>query len=403
MAKKKKKPWRPFLDEPKQLTKIEQMMFNPDPVLSKINTTERRTERRIDKYFDQDTRKLILDCINGKYDDEDSSNVNVVAEILCERLNPMGFQELGTGSNRICFLKDGYAFKIAMDRRGCIDNMSEYLRSIEEPQLLAKTYETNRMIAVAEYAKLISRDEFESRKDEIRAMLDYLSRRYVIQDLGLTPKNFCNVGLRDDGSLIFIDYAYMYKIAGNEHALVCQLCGAQIKPNDNFTAYCCSNPNCRQPYLAYEILNRMDRDVDDIDDEHVIKLIGTDDQGTDTTNFTYVKVTGDDVGEMHEITEEEATEIKSKIDKRAEEEQMYLKTVTDIENIDTSAFNVEPEEETPDIPEIKYRSEGVSALSSDELDSLIAMAKLKKSTVADEDEPLYAKMFGDDEDDNKEE
>lgn len=393
---KKKKPWRPFLDEPKQLTKIEQMMFNTDPVLSKLNTTERRTERRIDKYFDQDMRKLILDCINGKYDDEDSSNVNVVAEILCEKLIPMGFQELGTGSNRICFLKDGYAFKIAMDRRGCIDNMSEYLRSIEEPQLLAKTYETNRMIAVAEYAKLISRDEFESRKDEIRVMLDYLSRRYVIQDLGLTPKNFCNVGLRDDGSLIFIDYAYMYKIAGNEHALVCQLCGAQIKPNDNFTAYCCSSPNCRQPYLAYEILNRMDRDVDDIDDEHVIKLIGTDDQGTDTTNFTYVKVTGDDVGEMHEITEEEAVEIKSKIDKKAEEEQMYLKSVTDIENIDTSAFNVESEEDTtPDVPEIKYRSEGVSALSNDELDSLILMAKMKKSTVSDEDEPLYAKMFGD--------
>ena len=118
-----------------------------------------------------------------------------------------------------------------MDRRGCIDNMSEYLRSIEEPSILAKTYETNRMIAVSEYAKLISRDEFESRKDEIRAMLDYLSRRYVIQDLGLTPKNFCNVGLRDDGSIIFIDYAYMYKIAGNEQALVCQLCGAQIRPN----------------------------------------------------------------------------------------------------------------------------------------------------------------------------
>ena len=398
---KKKKIWKPYISEPKPLTKIEQMMFNTDPVLSRINNTERRTERRIDKYFDQDTRRLILDCINGKYDDDDSSNVNVVAEILCDRLRPMGFQELGTGSNRICFLKDGYAFKIAMDRRGCIDNMSEYLRSIEEPDLLAKTYETNRMIAVSEYAKLISRDEFEARKDEIREMLEYLSRRYVIQDLGLTPKNFCNVGLRDNGNLIFIDYAYMYKIAGNEEALVCQLCGGQIRPNDNFTAYQCSNPSCRQPYLAYEILNRMDRDVDDIDDEHVVKLISTDDQGTDTTNFTFVKVTGDDVGEIQHITEEEATEIKSKIEKTAEEEQMYLRHITDIENIDTAALTVETdEEETPDVPEIRYRNEGVAALSSDEFDKLLNMAKLKKAMAADEDEPLYSKMFGDNDDDD---
>ena len=122
---KKKKIWRPFLYEEKPLTKLEEKVFQTDPILSRINGNKKRTERRIDTYFDQETRKLILDCINGKYDDDDSSNVNVVAEILCDRLRPLGFQELGTGSNRICFLKDGYAFKIAMDRRGCIDNMSD--------------------------------------------------------------------------------------------------------------------------------------------------------------------------------------------------------------------------------------------------------------------------------------
>lgn len=398
---KKKKIWRPFLYEEKPLTKLEEKVFQTDPILSRINGNKKRTERRIDTYFDQETRKLILDCINGKYDDDDSSNVNVVAEILCDRLRPLGFQELGTGSNRICFLKDGYAFKIAMDRRGCIDNMSEYLRSIEEPSILAKTYETNRMIAVSEYAKLISRDEFESRKDEIRAMLDYLSRRYVIQDLGLTPKNFCNVGLRDDGSIIFIDYAYMYKIAGNEQALVCQLCGAQIRPNENFTAYQCSNPACKQPYLAYEILNRMDRDVDDIDDEHVVKLIGTDDQGTDSNNFTYIKITGDDVGEMKHITEEEANVTMEKIRQKSIEEEAYMKSVADIENITTADLTIEETTEEKDIPKIEYRTEGVQTLSSEEFNNILTLSKMRKKTIADEDEPLLAKMF--DSDDNDEE
>ena len=38
---KKKKIWKPYISEPKPLTKIEQMMFNTDPVLSRINNTEK--------------------------------------------------------------------------------------------------------------------------------------------------------------------------------------------------------------------------------------------------------------------------------------------------------------------------------------------------------------------------
>ena len=368
------------------LSPMDERKFGPDPISSRLNGTK-RNERRINQYFDQDMRKFLLDCVNGEYDDDDASNVNKVAELIKERLTPLGFREIGVGSNRIVFLKDGYAYKIAMDRRGCVDNMSEYLRSVEEPDLLAKVYETNRLVAVVEYCKLISAEEFAQHKDAIREMLMYLSKRYVMQDLGTTEKNYCNIGLRNNGTLVFIDYAYMYKIAGNEDALRCRLCGGLIRPNDNFTAYKCSNRDCEQPYLTYEIINHMQRDVDECDDASVIELIGADDEGTDSSNFTYVKITGEDTGDMDFISDTEAQKAKEIIEQKRLEEQEYLSKASSIQEASIDDLEVEKSDDTPKVPSFKMKTEGVEALTRDEVSELQRMIDDRKRK--DDGKPLY--------------
>lgn len=199
---------------------------------------------------------------------------NQRAEYIAQLLTPLGFTELGTGTNRIAFRKDGYVFKIALDRRGFIDNMSEYFRSIEYPQYLAKVYECNRTIIVMEYVNLMAEDEFDDNKEQIRKILDRLSTSYVIDDLGLTKKNYCNWGYRhSDEQIVALDYAYLYPIKGNESVMVCN-CGGEIVPNSSYTGYKCTNAKCGLTYTASELHNHMR--VRDSMDDAVLDIVGKD-------------------------------------------------------------------------------------------------------------------------------
>lgn len=351
------------MDTKEFLGEIDKFKFLVDPFKKK---TGRRNIKRIDQYFDQDLRKLILDIINGDYEDRYISNVNEAADILTAKLTPLGFKEIGIGSNRIAYLKDGYVFKIAMDRRGCIDNMSEYLRSIEEPRYLAKVYETNRMIAVCEYARLISIEDFNERKDEIKKILSYLSLRYITQDMGITQKNYCNLGFRSNGDIIYIDYAYMYKKAGREDKIRCSICGSSLRPNSDFTGYVCTNRKCETPYLTYEVLNLMDVYLDEIDDEEVIKMAGSSDSNTDSSNFTFVKISGSNVGEISQISEEEAEELKKTIEERNKAESVYLsnqqKKLSESSADDLEILEEEKPEPEPEI-KLQYRENDIDVLS----------------------------------------
>lgn len=370
-----------------EFSPLDELKFRENPVLGKMEGTSRRGSR-ISEYFDNELKLFLYECVNGVYDEDDSSNVNHIAELINARLTPLGFVEVGVGSNRIVFLKNGYVYKIAMDERGCIDNMSEYLRSIEEPDLFAKVYETNRLIAVAEYCNLISLEEFESNKSQIRDMLNYLSTRYVMQDLGTTPKNYCNIGKRDNGQIVFIDYAYLYKISGNEEALKCALCGSWIEPNNDFTAYRCSNKNCAMPYLTYEILNQMHRDVDDYCDEMVVEIISADDQGTDD-NITYVKITGEDTGEMEFISKEESEDLKKKIAERAAAEEAFLSAPQDFTVLDELPSEPDNDKDEPVIPKIRMASEGAPILSFEEFAALQDALDSAKANAVPEGTPLY--------------
>lgn len=231
---------------------------------------------------------------------------NQRAEYIAQLLEPFGFVELGTGTNRIAFRKDGYVFKIALDRRGFIDNMSEYFRSIEYPQYLAKVYECNRTIIVMEYVNLMAEDEFDDNKEQLRKILDKLSASYVIDDLGLTKKNYCNWGYRHaDEEIVALDYAYLYPIKGNEHVMVCN-CGGEIVPNSSYTGYKCSNANCGLTYTASELHNHM-RVRDSVDDA-VLDIVGKDKK-------LYIQSDGD----IELMTDAEVAEMKAERQKLLDE------------------------------------------------------------------------------------
>lgn len=226
------------------------------------------------------------------------NNNNEKADRICRAIGP-GFKELGPGTNRIAFLKDGYVYKIALDQYGLEDNMSEFKRSAENPEYLARAYEIcyGRAVLVSEYVNLLMPEEWETASSKMSYILTKLSQEYVIRDLGLTKKNYCNWGWRTkDKSLVALDYAYLYPIKGNEHALVCN-CGSKIKVDSTFTVYKCTNPNCGLKYSVMEILNKMAVDRVAMENLHVYDEAGMSmsvEDATDSfTSYTTLEKTYD--------------------------------------------------------------------------------------------------------------
>lgn len=263
--------------------------------ISKLNETKQeKIQSKINRFIPNDIKdKLYLIASDYTIPDD-----NDKADMISEIMSGIGFTEIGTGTNRIAFMKDGYVYKVALDERGFIDNVSEYKRSIEFPQYFAKVYETNRTILVCEYCELISKEEFQSRKNEIKQILTLLSHYYVMDDIGLTTKNYCNWGLRqkvdsDTQDLIIIDNAYLYPIRNNTNMLTC-FCGYPIEPNSLFTGYQCTNSSCGAHYSVDEILNKAGFDFDN-DDTQIINALQT--GKTDGENKA-ISITGNDSGEL---------------------------------------------------------------------------------------------------------
>ena len=289
------------------------------------------------------------------------SDDNVKADMISEVMESIGFKEIGTGTNRIAFMKDGYVYKVALDDRGFIDNISEYKRSIEHPEYFVKVYETNRTILVCEYCELLSEEDFHIRRQEIKDILTYLSQFYVMDDVGLTTKNYCNWGLRrsdkegEPDKLIIIDNAYFYPIRNNWKMITCG-CGGKIVPNTQFTGYMCSNTACCMTYTVDELLNKANFDYDRADTE-VVKVVNRD--GDESSN-EYIKVTGNNFGATEEVKmeESEAEKLMEKYQQTSEEDS-YPNAVDAFDLFD------EDEDKSSDSEINKYKALNLSAFRKD--------------------------------------
>lgn len=185
------------------------------------------------------------------------------------------FRKLGTGTNRVAFRRGMFVYKIALDRRGCIDNVSEFKRSPEAPNLFALTYETNGLIAVAEYVTLMDMEAFEQNQYAVLELLSELAKQYIFGDMGYTRKNYCNFGYRlgrsgNEAALVVLDYAYTHPRFTNEEALICPNCGGQIEYNAMFTGFRCKS--CDQEYSYQDIKRRLDTSYSNLENMYMSNL-----------------------------------------------------------------------------------------------------------------------------------
>jgi len=253
--------------------------------------SDQRPDSLTNHFFDQKTLKtLFLHSLRPDLPDN-----NQKASIITKILPPPDFIELGTGTNRITLMHNGFAIKIALDRRGYQDNYVEFKRSQELPHLLAKTYETNLMINISECVDIMTKPDFLNQEANIKTILAGLAESYLFNDIGFIAKNFCNWGYRipegediavkrtnqfGDGvprDLIILDYGYMYPLLGQSRDLFrCPTCGAKIEWNPSFTKFRCENAQCRLEYTPVEIFRRMDMTIMEKEDEILQRINGLD-------------------------------------------------------------------------------------------------------------------------------
>lgn len=203
------------------------------------------------------TEKAMADLFRLCKDRSETDN-NKKADTILRILDShnIDYVELGPGTNRMAVLVGNYVYKIAMDDQGLLDNINEFKISKELQPFVVKTYETNELFSVHEYVTLISREEFVEKPNPIKKILSILAETYLLGDVGYIPKNFCNWGYRDDGSLVILDFAHVYRV--NPDQLVCTKDGTILEYDDNFHFLVC--PLCARKYTFMEIRRRLSLD-----------------------------------------------------------------------------------------------------------------------------------------------
>ena len=219
---------------------------------------------RILEFFSKELLSKLYDITNDVLIPDTNTKVDKIIKLLNEY--DLDFDELGPGTNRLAIFMDSYVFKIALDSYGVHDNWREFIMSTELQPFVSKTYECNGLIAVEEYVVLISKEEFNipENKESMKAILATLADSYLLGDIGTVSKNFTNWGYRSNGDLVALDYAYVYRIIGEE--MICKsihngsVCQELLQYDDNFYQLFC--PRCRKKYSFHQIRNRIDKEFE---------------------------------------------------------------------------------------------------------------------------------------------
>ena len=161
------------------------------------------------KYFTPDIcLEIYKTTLMGDIDNNTRSYY--IKELLTK--NNIPFTGLGNGTNRMGILIDGYVFKIAFDDDGMIDNKREFIYTKQLQPYVVKVYECipNGLISVCEYVSIFTLDDFHKHQEEMADILKDISDRFFIGDVGITTKNYVNWGIRNDGTICILDFAYIY-------------------------------------------------------------------------------------------------------------------------------------------------------------------------------------------------
>ena len=186
---------------------------------------------------------------------------SIVESLITEKYK-IPASRIGSGTNRIGFLLDGYVFKIALDKDGMIDNRREFKYSKALFPLVIKVYEStpNGLIAVSEYLRVFDQSDFEDpdNQEQIREMLTDVSSQFLIGDVGLSLKNFANWGYRDDDSIAMLDFAYIYTSSYRVFQCTCDN-ETLLRYDKDFVNLVC--PRCGRKFTFGQIRKKITRKV----------------------------------------------------------------------------------------------------------------------------------------------
>lgn len=221
--------------------------------------------------YELQSKRLTWGVIRGertKMEYTAKMKVKDMTSILTKYLSGKGysFSFPGAGTNRMTVLIDGYIYKIALDQDGYIDNLNEFILSKEAQPYVTKTYETNGLIAVAEYVTLISYEEFVEKKSKILEILDDISREYLIGDMGWTQKNYANWGYRKNSDdLVILDFGHMHRLSGEK--LLCKECCSILQYNSTYTKLKCLDCGKEEEFMTIKLRLSKKEERDNIDEQ----------------------------------------------------------------------------------------------------------------------------------------
>lgn len=121
-----------------------------------------------------------------------------------------------------------------------------------------KTYECtpSGLFCVEEYVDILDKSDFDdpSVQKEMREILEELSTMFLIGDVGVNSKNYVNWGRRPDGSLVMLDFAYIYDVKYGTFTCSCDD-ESILQYDNNFDKLIC--PKCGRKYTFGEIRRRI--------------------------------------------------------------------------------------------------------------------------------------------------
>ena len=209
---------------------------------------------RIKQHFGNEELIVELEKLSQRYDIDNNAKTLIIYDILKQHGIP--FEKLGPGTNRLGIQIDGYVFKIALDALGQMDNRREFKYSPELYPDVIKVYECmpNGLIAVSEYVTVFDRDMYYENTEKMRKILSRLCDRYLIGDIGISITNFMNWGVRVDGSICSLDFAYIYDITSDAFMCTCKD-HPYVEYDSDYNNLIC--PACKKKYSFAQIRRRI--------------------------------------------------------------------------------------------------------------------------------------------------
>ena len=155
---------------------------------------------------------------------------------------------------------------------GKIDNKREIKYSKRLYPSVVKVYEcaTTGLVAAFEYVTIFTLDDFYSYQEDMRPILREISENFLVGDIGISTDNYVNWGIRSDGTICILDFAYIYSLSYKGFKCTCEDEGTLQFDNDFVFLKC---PMCGKKWSFSDIRKRISK-ADEINEIGDITKIG---------------------------------------------------------------------------------------------------------------------------------